>query len=289
MDLTIEEICLRAQSLPASPTILPKLLELLGNEDANLEDLEGVIATDTGLSGAVLKMANSVYFGGGGRYSDIAQAILHLGFSATHELVMTVAGGRWNSIDLDGYSWEPGDFFRHSYAVAISASIIAKKVNCESPETVYVAGLMHEAGKLALAYASPDSIVAIRIYQEENDCGWLEAERAALGFGHNEITGALLEKWNFPDALLAVGKHYPNPSEAPADLRQYVQIVHVAKHVVIQTGIGVGEDAFWLEAQDGALEDIGLSADELEPILQATLVKIEKVLGDNTLSGEIDI
>ena len=289
MALKIEEICIRAQSLPVSPTVLPRLLELLGREELNLEDLEEVIQTDTGLSAAVLKMANSISFGGRGQYSEIAQAILYLGFPSTHELMMTVAGGRWNAVDVDGYAWQPGDFFRHNFAVVVAASTIAKQIDFPSPETTYAAGLMHEAGKLALAFVSPESINAIRIFQEEHSCRWIEAERAALGFAHNDISATLLKKWNFPKSLIEVGAFYPVPKQASEPNQTLVQVIHVAKHLAIQTGIGVGEDEFWLDPKEEVLEALGLVDDDLEGLLIATLEKIEKVLGGNTLAGAINL
>lgn len=285
--MKIEEICEKAQGLPASPAILPQLLKLLGAEDASLEDLEGIIQTDTSLSAAVLKMANSAYFGSGGSYGDISQAILHLGFSRTHELVITVAGGRWNAVNLAGYSWQPGDFYRHSYAVAVAGSMIAEKVKFELPELVYVAGLMHEAGKLALAFADPECIESIRLYQREHDCYWIEAERSVLGFTHADITTRMLTDWHFPEALIQVARHYPSPNDADPDYQKIASIVHLAKHLAIQTGIGAGEDAFWLKAHEDVLLSVGLAYDDVEEILTKTIKKVRALLQGNMLSGVI--
>lgn len=288
-NMTIEEICEKAKDLPASPALVPALLRLLGREDSSLADLEEIIAQDTSLSAAVLRMANSAFYGGRGTFGDLPQALLNLGFSRTHELVITVSGGRWNSIDLDGYSWEPGDFYRHSLTVAVASKLVAGKVGFEEPELAYTAGLIHEAGKLALAYACPEVIDPVRQRQEATKSYWLDAERAVLGFTHTEISAELLDRWHFPESLLEVVSHYPYPEDAGEANRRLVQIVHLAKHLTIHMGVGNGEDAFWLPASETVHEDLGLSELDLEELLVASVEDARKLLGKNMLTGRIKV
>ena len=287
--MTIDEICEKAKALPASPALVPALLELLRREDSSLNDLEEIVARDTSLSAAVLRMANSAFYGGRGTFGDLPQALLSLGFSRTHELVLTVSGGRWNSINLEGYSWEPGDFYRHSLTVAVASRLVAEKVGYENQELAYAAGLIHEAGKLALAYAWPKVIDAVRQRQKEKGGYWLDAERAVLGFTHTGISAELLERWHFPESLLEVVNYYPYPEEAGEENRRLVQIVHLAKHLTIQMGVGNGEDAFWLPASENVYEELELAVPDLEELLAASLEGARKLLRENLLSGRIKI
>jgi HD-like signal output (HDOD) protein len=287
--MEIEAICKKAQSLPACPAILPALLKLLARADASLKDLEAIIAQDTSLSAAVLKMANSAYYGGRGKFGDLPQALLQLGFTRTHELVLTVSGGRWNSVDLAGYSWQPGDYFRHSFTVAVVAKHIAKKIGYAQAEMAYVAGLMHEAGKLALAYAYPEGIEKVRQRQSETGEYWIDAERAVLGYAHTDVSRALLNQWRFPDALISAACHYPYPEQAEEDNRRLVGIIHIAKHLTIQIGIGNGEDAFWLPVSESILEELSLSEGDLEGLLESSIDAVRKLLQENMLTGAIQI
>lgn len=287
--MVIEQICDMAKELPASPTILPSLLELLAKEDASLNDLKAIVEKDSSLGAAVLRMANSAYYGGRGDFDELSQALLQLGFSRTHELALTVSGGRWNTVNLDGYSWEPGDFFRHNLTVAIVAKKVAEKAQPEKMEVAYAAGLIHEAGKLALAYAYPEGIEQARKRQAETGASWLDAERSVLGYSHTDISARLLKQWNFPSSLLAVASFYPYPDQADEGERRLVQIVHLAKHLAIQMGVGIGEDAFWLPLDENVLGPLSLSEQDLEELLGSSLISARKILGENMLTGRIKL
>ena len=285
----IEEICERAQSLPASPAILPSLLKLLAQEDASLNDLGEIVTRDSSLSASVLRMANSAFYGGRRSFDELSQALLQLGFAKTHELAVTVSGGRWNTVELEGYSWEPGDFFRHSLTVAVIAKKVSEKSSPELAEVAYAAGLMHEAGKLALAYAYPEGIEKVRERQQQKKESWLEAEQAVLGFSHTDISAKLLTDWGFPDSLLAVACFYPFPDQAAEANRRLVQIVHLAKHLTIQMGIGNGEDAFWLPLNEEVPPLLSLSEEDLEELISDSLEAARKLLRENMLSGRIKL
>ena len=109
--MTLTEICKKAQEIPASPSILPDCLRLLGDNDASLLELSDLVKQDIGLSASVLKLANSAAFGGEISFDSLDDAIFRLGFRQTYNLVVTAVGGRWNNINLEGYSWTPEIFF----------------------------------------------------------------------------------------------------------------------------------------------------------------------------------
>jgi HD-like signal output (HDOD) protein len=285
--MTIDEICQNAQQIPASPAILPSLLALLAREEASLVDLKRIVKQDTSLSVAVLRMANSAAMGGGVKFENLDDAILRLGFGLTYKLVVTVAGGRWNSIDMSGYSWAPGDFFRHSLAVAVAARSLAIELDSCQPELAYTAGLMHEAGKLALVFSNPLAIGRARAKQAELNCDWLEAERLVLGFNHTDISRSLLEGWSFPESLLDVVKFYPTPAQSAPEFRPLVETIHLAKHLAIQTGIGAGEDAFWLPVDNLTLNNLGAQDLDFEDIIASVVEELRYLLKDALLTGPI--
>ena len=126
---------------------LATLLALLASEDASLADLKEIVKQDTSLECGCLENGKILLRSGGGiHFANLDDAILRLGFSSTYKLVVTAAGGRWNSIDVSGYSWTPGDFFRHSLTVSVAARRLATELDSCEPELAYTAGLMHEAG-----------------------------------------------------------------------------------------------------------------------------------------------
>lgn len=285
--LTIEEICDQAQQLPCSPSLLPLVVNLLGRDDAGISDLEDIIRKDPGLSAAVLKMANSAMFSSGQVFDNLSDAILRLGFTQTYRITVSVTGGRWSSFDLSAYGWQPGDFCRHSFAVAVASRYVAAQTDKADPELAYTAGMMHDAGKLAIALVGHDLLDNVRLHQEQAHGSWLESEKAVLGFTHAELTAALMQRWHFPENLIEVGRHYAAPSLAPAELRGLVSVVHTGKHLAIQSGIGAGEDAFWTPLEPDSVAFLGLDEGQLQQMMPEVVATLQKLLHNEILTGKI--
>jgi len=285
--MRVADICEKAQEIPCSPSVLPSLLRLLNDENASIDEFQKIIRQDTGLSGSVLKLANSAYFGAGNQYDNLDQAILHLGFRQTYEAIASVAGGRWSSFDAKGYGWEPGDFCRHSFTVAIASELVAMETGVCKPELAYTAGLMQDAGKLAIAYVDPEGLESVRQHQAKAQCPWLESEQSILGFDHAEVCGALLEGWRFPETLIEAGRWYFAPSKASEANRSLVCCVHVGKHLAIETGIGGGEDAFWTNLEGEAVTSLNMDESDLRALLPALTERLRALLKDEIQSGRI--
>jgi len=169
------------RSIPCAPAILPKLLKLTEGSAADIGELETLITMDTGLATSVLRTANSAYFGNASRCDNIADAVLRLGSKTLYRIAANTLTGRWLVHPLRGYGWEPGDLCRHSLCVAICAEVFAGMTNLADTSTAYTAGLIHDLGKFALAYANLSALddVASRVPNEY--ATWREAETAILG------------------------------------------------------------------------------------------------------------
>lgn len=285
MIITIEQICDEAREIPCAPSLLPRLMEVLKREDAALHDLEDLITQDPGLSAAMLKVANSAYFSGGNTFDTVQDAIFRLGLKETYRLAVSVSAGRWGAREVEGYSWEPGDFCRHSFAVAVSSELVARETDSCSPDVAYTAGLMHDAGKLALAFVAGRELEKVWAVVQEKRCAWLEAEKEVFGFHHADVSKALLERWKFPENLLAVASCYANPGQAPQAYASLVRSVHTGKHLAIQTGIGVGEDAFWTNLDSSCVDLLGLDEESLRDLVPPLMARLEKMLRQNLVTG----
>ncbi|MEX0322914.1 MAG: HDOD domain-containing protein [Puniceicoccaceae bacterium] len=285
--LTIAEICEKAKEMPCCPSILPQVMELLNRDDAGIMDLEDVILRDQALAAAVLKMANSAYFSGGRSFDNLSDAILRLGFRQTYRLTVTVSSGRWSSLDISAYGWQPGDFCRHSFAVAVASRLIAEKTGAADADLAYTAGLMHDAGKLALAYAAGDVLTQVREYQKEMVCDWISAEKEVLGFSHEDISASLLASWGFPEILIEVGKNYASPANVDAEFKGLVSVVHAGKHLAIQTGVGAGEDAFWTPLDQESIRILNLKESELQDLMPGLVDVLTKLLRKEIFTGAI--
>jgi HD-like signal output (HDOD) protein len=267
--ITLAEVVKKATTLPSAPWLLPKLMQQLENPDSAADQVEALIRMDSGLASGTLRLANSAYFNNSLPCDTVSDAIVRLGFREIYRLATTKIASGWLSTAVNGYGWEPGDLYRHSLTAAVAGDLLAKHTGAVEPEMAYTAGLLHDVGKLAIAFACSEQFDTIRRYQESEHCAWRLAETQVLGFDHTDVSGELLVTWKFPANLIEVVKFYPRPSSASEDHRALVTHIHAAKHLALCLGTGVGEDGYQSELDEAALRAGGIGPEVTEALLPA--------------------
>jgi HD-like signal output (HDOD) protein len=285
---TFSDVCEKALRLPCSPALLPRLIGLLEKEDATIDELESVIGIDPVLTSSTLRLANSAYFAAGSAQVDnLSEAIMRLGQKEIYKLAALSLAGRWMEQKVDGYRWEAGDFCRLALVVAVGAEYLAERTGQVDPRTAYTAGLVHEIGKLALAYACQDQFPAIRAAQAATACTWLNAEKQILGYNHAEVGAELLRRWKFPASLIAVGTHNPPKMSDPAEALPLLVHVHAAKYLAVTLGAGVAEDGFLFELNSSLLIEWGFQPHVLEAAIPNVLERAGRLLQEKITHGSL--
>jgi len=278
----LAEVVSKAGALPSAPWLLPKLMQLLADPDSASDQVEALIRLDSGLASGTLRLANSAYFTNSVPCDTLSDAIVRLGFREVYRLATTKIASGWLSTPVDGYGWEPGDLYRHSLTVAVAGDLLAKHTGAVEPEIAYTAGLLHDVGKLALAFACSQHFEAVRQYQSKEHCTWRIAEAQILGYDHTDVSERLLASWGFPANLAEVVKFYPRPVAASERCAALVLHVHAAKHIALCLGTGVGEDGFQSEVDEAALRAGGITPDATEMLLPAVHEVSSKLLQTQT-------
>lgn len=285
--ITLDEVCRRAQTLPCSPALLPRLIELLERHDAEIDELAQLIQLDPLLAAATLRMANSAFFGPQRAAETVAEAVMRLGMRELYRLAALSLTSRWMDISVDGYRWEAGDFCRASLVKAVAAETLARRSGKVNSDVAYTCGLVHEIGKLALAYSCGDLFPQIRVRCAASGCTWLEAEMAILGFNHASVSARLLAEWRFPAACVAVSTYNPPDENVPEEYRALAAHVHAAHHLAASFGAGQGEDEFLYTLKFELLEEHGLGATFIEEALPEILERSSKLLREKLSTGRI--
>jgi putative nucleotidyltransferase with HDIG domain len=275
---TLAEVVKHAQGLPAAPSMLPKLMEQLADPDAAADQVEALIKQDAGLATSTLRLANSAFFASSTPCDSLSAAILRLGFREIYRLATTNIANRWLTRNVDGYGWEPGDLYRHSLTAAVGADLLAKQTGVITAEIAYTGGLLHDVGKLALAYTSSEHFDKVRQMQANETCSWREAENKVFGYDHTDVAGELLAAWGFPPSLIQVVRFYPQPRLADTEHRSLVAHVHAAKHLALCLGTGVGEEGFHSELDEALLREEAITPEMVESLLPAVLDISTKLL-----------
>jgi putative nucleotidyltransferase with HDIG domain len=258
-----------ARNLPTLSVVVAKVTEMIRNPRTTAAQVAVAISEDPALSARVLKMVNSSFYGFSQRVTTVSHAIVILGFNAVRSIVMAVSV--FDALGKSGGSSKLEELWEHAITVAVAADAVAKEMGLKSEkEEAFVAGLLHDVGKVALAHVVPESVEAIwqRVEQEQ---GWVgQAEERVLGVSHPEVGAWLTESWKFPASLQAAVRLHHLPEQAQ-EHRKLVMVVHVADLVARVLNIGSGWDRTFPPCSSRAWKELGITEEKMEKCFASTV------------------
>jgi HD-like signal output (HDOD) protein len=285
---SLEEICAQALRLPSSPVLLPRILEVIGNDDASMEELTAVIRLDPALASATLRLANSAWFGAGqAPAEDLEQAVQRMGQREVYRLAALALTARWGNQAAEGYGWGPGDFCRFALITALGAEAMARHSGSVEPAAAYTAGLVQDLGKLAVAHSCAPWMPEVRRRQSERGEPWLAAEQAVLGTTHAQVSAELLRRWNFPVRLIACARHNPPGRATPPEVMPLAVHVHAGRFFAATLGSGSGDNALMFALDGALLVDWGFTAEMLTARLPEVFDQASRLLQERLVFGQL--
>jgi putative nucleotidyltransferase with HDIG domain len=221
--------------LAAMPATSARLLQLLEEPDAPVDDLVGVIEKDPGLTANLLKLSNSAYYGLRREVGSVRDALVQMGNRTVVTLAFAASMGRLLQVPMTAYRLPRGQLWRHTLAVGLLATrLVPADTDASRRNRVFTAGVMHDIGKLLLDRPLRDCLEQLPPNPDYTKL--VLAERQILGFDHAQAGAALAEAWNFPEDLVQViaSHHTPAP---PGSL---TAVVHAADLLVSRHGYDGG-------------------------------------------------
>lgn len=202
-------------SLPPFPAVAMRVLSLLAKEDLGLKELTQQIQADPVLSSEVLTMSNSVLFGFRTEIRSILQATTLLGAQRVKGIAMTIA--------MKTYLTESFQLpvvlacWRHNLACALVAEELAR-VSLIEKDFAYLAGLLHDIGRLALGMSKPHEYGELLNSEQREPLDILEREREMFGMDHCEAGRRLMQSWKLPQQFCEVATHHHAPRGGKFDI-----------------------------------------------------------------------
>lgn len=211
---SIDEIVKRNKELSSLPEIYIRVSELLDDEHSTAEQIGSVVQTDPALASRILKVVNSSFYGFPNEIATIPQAISILGRNPLRQLLIgTVLGGVFSRLSNSVFLMD--DFWQHSVHTAVIAKHCYKNlVGKMKSDELFIAGLLHDIGRLIIAHQLPDEATQIQHLTDTTDTKIIDAELSILGFNHNEVGATVMKQWGLPSILQACTMYHENPQEA---------------------------------------------------------------------------
>ena len=257
--------------LPPFSPILNRLLAALAGENVSFNELGDLIEKDTVLAANLLHLVNSSLYARRGTVNSVRHAVSLLGIAKLRNAVLGMSINRMWNHDRMPSSWSMARFNLHSAASAILSDLLAQRLPVNYPEGAFIAGLLHDVGRLLIAMSLPERHDRLLKLWERGERKHLECEEEVLGFTHPELSAGALAFWNLPAPIqIAVRYHHCTrlddsilrPGELPLS-----RVLDAANQYVNSLGVSIldenGEDS----ASPAVVESLGLDRDALTAVL----------------------
>lgn len=225
---TTECTGLEEVDLPPLPEVVAELLTMMGENTLHGACVARIVGRDPVLAGATLKLANSSFFGLAGRVACMQDAITLIGLNAVRNMLLIL--GMRRALKLPPGCFDTHAFWLHGLETAVAAREIARARGA-CGDNAFLAGLMHDLGKLLIACACPDLYARIDGYRRAHACSHADAEEAVGATGHEQAGWVLARAWKLPDVLAAaISRHHAPGSDDP-DLVHVVHLANLLAHL----------------------------------------------------------
>ncbi len=267
------DLKLIVKEVPTLPIVYQQLFSKMSNPNVSVPQLAEVVSRDQSLATKILKLVNSAFYGYKKEINTISRAMVILGFRTVRNAALAISVFDYVSGAEEDSRFPVEDFWKHSLCAASVAKVVGQRTGVKQQEETFVAGLLHDIGKMIMMKYFPEDFSEVCGYALDNDKSWTDAEHDLLNVDHASVAKAVLRSWNFPSNLteaiqfhhsLSSGSSYPS----------LVALTHVADHVSYELGMGSPSSLIHAECDPWALNELGTTIPEImkykELILEET-------------------
>ena len=256
------------------PDIFYRIMEVLEDPKSSSSDLAEVVSTDPSLAARLLRLVNSAYYALASKVDNIPRAIAVVGTNELSSLAMGISLVN-HFRDIPPQLVDMLSFWRHSIACGVFSRILATHKGARAVERFFVAGLLHDIGRLVLYQKAPLASSQAMVLAQSGPMDMHRAEQEVLGYNHAQVGGRLMQEWKMPESLMNMVFFHHSPEKAP-DLAE-AALVHVADAMAVAHGIGYVNLELVPEINEKAWEALGLSPEIIKPAFAKAEIQINDI------------
>ena len=229
-----EELVKGVIKLVSLPEIFIRVNQVMEDPKHDAKQLGDVISHDPALTVRILRIVNSAYYALAVKIELVSRAVSVIGEQDLRNLILATSA-------VDVFKRMPNQlvdidlFWRHSVHTGIVARLLSRQCNILHGERLFVAGLLHDIGKLVLYYKEMELSQQVLLKASESDGVVFRAEQEVIGYTHADVGGALIDAWQLADTLKEVVTYHHHPLRSKK-YRMETSLVHIADCVVNSIG-----------------------------------------------------
>jgi len=268
----------KIKNLPTLPESSCKIITAVNNPDVSIEELTQVISTSTSLTGRLLGLANSAYFGCPGKIVDLRVAIIQvLGLNLVKSLALSILLS--NELDVSRCrNFNTLQFWMQNLLTAILAQKIAMLAGDEelNPSVAYTSGLLLNIGLLAIVYVFPEELNQVFLDVEERGSSLNKKIMDEIGVGHYQIGFFLLKRWRLPNIYPDILKQYAEVDgvEEKTELLKMITVLKLSSSLAKQIYVSESQD---LPISIPNINGIGVEQCEIQKLVKQLIEKIRTI------------
>jgi signal transduction histidine kinase/HD-like signal output (HDOD) protein len=282
----IELILQQLEELPTLPAVAVRVLEVTGRDDSSMTDVVRLLESDPSLTTRLLQLCRRADLGVRGEVGTVERAVSLLGFEAVRSSVLALSV--FQTLDQNqapgGGHFNREAFWKHSVAVACCAELLVQQMPAIfatshklTPAGAFVAGLLHDIGKVALDTMLPKSFNRVVEGADLLRGNIADLERNMIGLDHMVVGKRLAERWQLPVGIREVAwLHGQLPDALPASVENaaMVNLITLADLLVREQHLGYSGN-YILTGRNAVLESLSVNSSQIDAVVGKLVAHIE--------------
>jgi HD-like signal output (HDOD) protein len=265
-----------AQQLPAWPPILAQLNKLLLDINSGLDEIAILLKRDASLTARIIRLSNSIMYGGGGAVGSIEDAVSRVGFAEIYRLTGLAAVASLSELNLPFYGFTGPQLRDNTLMVALTMEAMAR-FSGEDAKIAYTAGLMRSTGKLALDRLARQTRADAATYTRSGLGNLSTWEHSFFGCSNVDAAVLILKAWQFPASIVESVRQQYFFAEPTGEYVRLATLLNLACGIVCDAGFSLpGEAACW-EVTAEKLRTVGLSELHVQECSEEAVAAFESI------------